>query len=172
MSGELVGSEPFPSHATVTARVSKGAGTGRGVPDVLGLALRIPTGSGDWDLLLSSTGTGRFSRLLPRFAAGWRGTALGTILPYRYRGELMWFMAVPADPRPGEAPTRFRLHAAGSTADWRRVGEVTLHDLGHDEPLAFDPMVNRPPELELAPRWLTALREQAYAGSRRGRRRS
>ena len=169
MTGELTGSAPFPASTTVTARLSKGAGTGRGVPDVLGLALRIPTGSGDWDLLLSTTGAGRFSRLLPAFAAGWRGARLGTILPYRYRGELMWLMAVPADPGSAEVPTRFRLHVSGKDADWRQVADVTLHDPHHDEPVAFDPMVNRPRELELAPRWLAALREQAYAGSRRGR---
>ncbi|MGZ3146998.1 hypothetical protein ACVDFE_34395 [Lentzea chajnantorensis] len=173
MTGELTGSAPFPASATVIARLSKGAGTGRGLPDVLGLALRIPTGSGDWDLLLSTTGTGRFSRLLPTPATGWQRARLGTILPYRHRGALLWLMAVPLDPTasaPGRPPTRFSLHASGTTADWRRVGEVRLRDLRHDEPVPFDPVLNRPRELELAPRWLAALREQAYAGSRRGRR--
>jgi hypothetical protein len=169
MTGELTGTAPFPASAEVTARLSKGIGTRRGLPDVLGLALRIPTGSGDWDLLLSTTGTGRFSRLLPAFAAGWRGAALGTILPYRYRGELLWLMAVPVEPVTEEPPTQFSLHACGTDAEWRQVAEVRLHDLRRDEPVAFDPVLNRPPELELAPRWLAALREQAYAGSRRGR---
>ncbi|WP_053733269.1 hypothetical protein [Nocardia sp. NRRL S-836] len=168
MTGELTGSAPFPSSATVTARLSKGAGTGRGLPDVLGLALRIPTGSGDWDVLLSTSGSGRFSRLLPRFAGRWRGATLGSILPYRHRGELWWLMAVPADA--GEPPSRFTVHASGRDAVWRQVAEVRLHDLSDDTPIAFDPVLNRPAEVELAPRWLAALREQAYAGSRRGRR--
>lgn len=167
MTGELHGTAPFPASATVTARLSKGAGTGRGWPDVLGIALRIPTESGEWDLLMSTTGTGRFTRLVPTFTRGWRGARLGTLLPYRYRGALWWLMAVPGE---GEPPTRFTIHAAGTDAEWREVAEVVLRP-EHDDrgTVAFDPMLNRPPELQLAPRWLATLREQAYAGSRRGR---
>ncbi|NGY60584.1 hypothetical protein G7043_16775 [Lentzea sp. NEAU-D13] len=167
MTGELNGTAPFPDKAAVTVRLSKGAGTGRGWPDVLGLAVRIPTESGDWDVLLSSTGTGRLTRLLPKFVRHWRDARLGTLAPYRYRGELLWFMAVPGE---GEPPTRFRIHASGADADWHEVASVTLRpEHPTTDPVAFDPVLNRPPELELAPRWLAALREQAYAGSRRGR---
>lgn len=167
LTGELTGTDPFPAAAAVTARLSKGAGTGPGKPDVLGLALRVPTASGDWDLLLSSTGTGQRTRLLPKFVRHWREARLGTLAPYRYRDELLWFMAVPDD---GELPRRFTLHASGRDAEWRRVADVTLH---HEKPVttpvAFDPVLNRPPEMEMAPRWLAVLREQAYDGSRRGR---
>ncbi len=168
MAGELTGTAPFPASATVTARLSKGAGTGHGWPDVLGLALRVPTQAGDWDVLLSTTGADRFSRLLPRFVRRWNGARLGTLAPYRYRGELLWLMAVPGD---GEPPRRFTIHASGLDADWRQVAEVTLRPR-KTAPVAFDPVLNRPPDLELAPRWLAVLREQAYAGSRRGRRES
>ena len=167
MTGELTGTAPFPDKAAVTVRLSKGAGTGRGWPDVLGLAMRMPTESGDWDMLLSSTGTGRLTRLLPTFVRHWRDARLGTLAPYRYRGELLWFMAVPDE---GEPPARFTIHASGADADWREVATVTLRPQDQTtDPVAFDPVLNRPPELELAPRWLAALREQAYAGSRRGR---
>lgn len=170
VTGELSGTGPFPTAATVTVRLSKGAGTGRGLPDVLGLALRVPTESGAWDVLLSTTGEGRFSRLLPKPVRGWRGARLGSLLPYRYRGELLWLMAVPGE---GEPPTRFTIHASGTDARWHQVAGVTLHP-GHGDPapVAFDPMLNRPQGLELAPRWLANLREQAYAGSRRGRQES
>lgn len=166
-TGELTGAPPFPATATVTVRLSKGAGTGPGKPDVLGLALRVPTESGDWDLLLSSTGTGRQTRLLPKFVRHWHEARLGTLAPYRYRGELLWFMAVPDG---GEPPARFTLHVSGKDAEWRQVATVTLRPEDRTAaPVAFDPVLNRPPDLELAPSWLAALREQAYEGSRRGR---
>lgn len=168
-TGELNGTEPFPTAATVTVRLSKGAGTGPGKPDVLGIALRVPTESGDWDLLLSSTGTGERTRLLPKFVRHWKDARLGTLAPYRYRGELVWFMAVP-DALEGELPSGFTLHASGKDADWRQVATVTLHRQdGNLAPVAFDPVLNLPPGMELAPRWLALLREQAYEGSRRGR---
>lgn len=167
LTGELSGSAPFPASATVSVRLSKGAGTGPGKPDVLGIALRVPTESGDWDLLLSSTGTGQRTRLLPKFVRHWRDARLGTLAPYRHRGELVWFMAVPDD---GEQPRRFTIHASGKDANWRQVAEVTLHpELREPAPPAYDPVLNRPAEMELAPRWLAVLREQAYEGSRRGR---
>jgi hypothetical protein len=167
MTGELSGTPPFPAQAGVTVRLSKGAGTGEGKPDVLGVALRVPTETGDWDLLLSSTGTGQRTRLLPKFVRRWRDARLGTLAPYRYSGELLWFMAVPDE---NEPPTRFTIHASGRDAEWRQVAQVTLHPHDStDTPVAFDPVLNRPPEMELAPRWLALLREQAYEGSRRGR---
>jgi hypothetical protein len=174
-TGELSGTPPFPAKATVTVRLSKGAGTGPGKPDVLGIALRIPTESGDWDLLLSSTGTGERTRLLPKFVRHWRDARLGTLAPYRYRDELVWFMAVPDDTPDDEPPARFTIHVSGKDAVWRQIATVTLHlQNGHPQngdaaPVAFDPALNRPPEMELAPRWLALLREQAYEGSRRGR---
>ena len=131
------------------------------------MALRVPAQEGDWDLLLSTTGTGRLTRLVPRFVRHWRHARLGTLAPYRYRGELVWFMAVPDA---GEPPTRFRIHASGTDAAWRRVADLTLRPGDHAAaPVAFDPVLNTPPGMELAPRWFAALREQAYEGSRRGR---
>lgn len=163
-TGELSGTAPFPETATVTVRLSPGAGPGK--PDVLGLALRVPTGTGDWDLLLSSTGTGQRTRLLPKFVRHWRDARLGTLVPYTYRGELVWFMAVPGE---GAPPSRFTLHVSGKDADWREVAVVTLHHgEGVTAPVAFDPVLNRPPAMELAPSLLAPVRE----ASRRGRPRS
>ncbi|GHH53586.1 hypothetical protein GCM10017774_67150 [Lentzea cavernae] len=170
LTGELSGSAPFPGNATVPVRLSKGAGTGPGKPDVLGLALRVPTATGDWDLLLSSTGTGERTRMLPKFVRHWQDARLGTLAPYRHRGELVWFMAVPGE---GEPPERFTLHASGKDADWRPVAELVLRPQDRDvAPVAFDPVLNLPADMELAPRWLAKLRDEAYEGSRRGRRES
>lgn len=137
---------------------------------MFGLAVRVPTGSGDWDLLLSSTGTGRWTRMLPKFVRRWRNARLGTLAPYRYHGELVWFMAVPGE---GEPPERFTLHASGGDARWRQVAELTLHHQDRvTAPVAFDPVRTLPPDLELAPRWLAKARAEAYLGSRRGRQES
>ncbi|MEV6711508.1 hypothetical protein AB0M48_05610 [Lentzea sp. NPDC051208] len=166
MTGKIRGAPPFPASATVLARLSKGVGTGRGRPDVLGLALRIPTESGAWDLLLSTTGTGKWTRFIPMIARRWRDARLSTLTPYRYDGELVWFMALPGA---GEPPAQFTLHASGRDAAWHEVAEVVLHSHDSDMTTAFDPVHNLPPELRLAPDWLAKLRQQAYVGSRRGR---
>ena len=114
------------------------------------VAVPVPTESGDWDLLLSSTGTGKRTRLLPKFVRRWQDARLGTLVPYRYRGELVWFMAVPDG---GEPPTRFTIHTSGEDADWRQVAAVTLNAQNGDAPPpAFDPVLNRPPDVEPVPR--------------------
>jgi hypothetical protein len=147
-TGELSGTAPFPAAATVIVCLSEDAATAK--PRVLSIALRIPTESGDWDLLLSSTGTGERTRLLPKFVRHWHGARLGTLSPYRYRDELVWFMAIPDG---GEPPARFTIHASGEDADWRQVAAVTLNPQNGDAPPpAFDPELNRPPEMERAPR--------------------
>jgi hypothetical protein len=66
LAGELTTEEksPLPLNTgvrPVIARVSKGVGTPGGAPDILGLAVRIPTENGlsrSWDLALSSSGSG------------------------------------------------------------------------------------------------------------------
>src|SRR4051794_17635044 len=50
----------------VTARFSRGAGLPAVLPDVLGLALRVPAEHGPADLLLSTTGLGPAGRFLLR----------------------------------------------------------------------------------------------------------
>lgn len=162
--GELHGSPPFPPAADVTVRLSKGVGTPGGCPDIFGLAMRVPTADGDWDVLLASTGTGRWSRMLPLPARSRQRSRYGTITPYRVRGELMWFMAVP------QTESRFTLHVSGVDGEWRRAGTLELNTRQQvGTPIEFDPMLHRTRGVELAPQWLARLREAAYAGSRRGR---
>lgn len=152
---------PLPARTPVTVRLSKGIGTPRGWPDVLGLAITIPD---RWDILLSSSGTGRRTRLLPWPARRWSRARYGSLLPYRHNGSLVWLMASPdgADP-----PRRFTI-LASRHAEWRPVARLTVGSPVTDHP-TFDPMLNHPPGIELAPRWIARLREAAYAGSRRGR---
>ena len=172
----------------VVARLSKGVGTPGGAPDILGLAVRIPTGEGpaaSWDLALSSSGSGALSRMVPLPARRWGAARYGSIVPYRYGGRRVWLLAVPEDGHPpgpasltrlqrwiGEHPLRFTLHTGLSAGGWREAARLTLHTVlpgTEADRVAFDPMTNRPPELRMSPRWLSRMRERAYQGSRAGR---
>ena len=65
------------------ARISRAIGLPRGWPDIFGLAMRVPTASGDGDLLFATTGRGSVGRymLLPaRSATSWM---YPTLIPYR-----------------------------------------------------------------------------------------
>ncbi|MFE2754185.1 hypothetical protein ACFXGA_19535 [Actinosynnema sp. NPDC059335] len=159
---------PLPVGATeVCGRLSKGVGTPGGLPDVLGLAFRLP---GPWDVLLSTC----FARVLPRPARTWTSARYGSVTPFRWRGRLVWLSAVPdahATPSaaladlPGELG--FTLEVGGP---WRPVGRLVVRPLDVDRDLpALDPVRHRPAGLELAPAVLARVRERAYRGSRRGR---
>ncbi|WP_208113056.1 phosphodiesterase [Actinorugispora endophytica] len=192
LTGELTagtgGLLPLPEGTRpVVARLSKGAGVPGGGADVLGLAVRIPHGEGldgPWDLALSASGIGRLTRLLPLPARGWGRARYGSLVPYRSEGRAVWLLAVPrgGDPvapaslgrlerRVRARPLRFTLLAGAARGGWRPVARLTLDTvLPEAGRLSFDPVLNRPPGLEMAPRWLAEAREAAYRGSRSGRR--
>ncbi|WP_367138096.1 hypothetical protein [Saccharothrix sp. HUAS TT1] len=163
------GALPLPTGATeVVGRLSKGAGTPGGAPDVLGLAFRLP---GPWDVLLSTS----FARVLPRPARTWTSARYGSITPFRWRDRLAWLSAVPdADHRVRSAALDdlppelgFTLEVGGT---WRPVGRLVVRPLSADRDLpALDPLRHRPAGLDLAPAVLARARERAYRGSRRGR---
>src|SRR5689334_10281760 len=72
-----------PGTDDVVVRFSRGLGLPRGWPDVLGMAVRVPTAAGFADLLYSTTGRGRVTRFLlllrRRYVPAW----YGTLMPYR-----------------------------------------------------------------------------------------
>lgn len=175
-SGEIVG------------RVSKAVGVPGGLPDLIGLAWRMPTqalNAAPWDVLMVSTGgpgvLARFG-LLP--TTSWTGTTLSTLMPLRYRDGWWWLKA------------QLRTDVAGGLSldalcDEIEAGELVFdiqqaHGIKRFEPLAkltlttaiptdedhdvsFDPTRNTLPGIALGPQWLTALRERAYLRSRHGR---
>ncbi|PSL52829.1 hypothetical protein B0I31_111116 [Saccharothrix carnea] len=151
----------------VSGRLSKGVGTPGGLPDVLGLAFRLP---GPWDVLLSTC----FARVLPRPARTWTSARYGTITPFRRHDRLVWLAAVPDPARLRSAALAdlpaelgFRLEIG---PPWRPIGRLVARPLDVDRDLpALDPVLNRPPGLDLAPDFLARARERAYRGSRRGR---
>ncbi|MEV1118084.1 hypothetical protein AB0I91_23725 [Actinosynnema sp. NPDC049800] len=159
---------PLPVGVTeVSGRLSKGAGTPGGLPDVLGLAFRLP---GPWDVLLSTC----VARVLPRPARTWTSARYGSITPFRWRDRLVWLAAVPDHLRLCSAALAGLPGELGFTleigAPWRPVGRLVVRPLDVDRDLpALDPIRNRPPGLDLAPAALARARERAYRGSRRGR---
>jgi hypothetical protein len=183
-----------PPSRPAVVRLSKSVGLPGGLPDLLGVALRVPTGDGRvdgeadlLDVLLGSTGRRPPAHLALVPSGRWWGSPYSTLLPYRARGQLVLLgvdagdapRTLPADPGTAaalvargrvrmavtELPLRDALHRP------RVVGELELESVrAPDEPpITFDPVLNHLPDLHLA-RPLTALREWAYTGSRRGRR--
>ncbi|MEU0464343.1 hypothetical protein ABZ215_10095 [Amycolatopsis sp. NPDC006131] len=165
--GEL----PLPPSGPVVARLSKGAGLPRGMPDILGLALRIPTDDGPWDLTLASAS----ARVLLRPATGWRRTVFSSLVPYRVAAGLRWILAE-VDGPDGAAlddvdAVTVTCSAAKLTGPATPVARIALDTpLGDGERPSFDPMLHSPPGARLYPEWLSRLREPAYQGSRAGRR--
>ncbi len=145
-----------PGRYPVTVRVSKGAGTRGDRPDVLGLAIRV-YGPGA-DLLLSTAGTGRWTRHLPVPRRSF-GARYGTITSYRTGADHKVYLAAGADPDgpplgrtldevaalAGTGRARMLLHAGSDT-----VGRVTFGtplSPGVDAALAFDPVRNATADL-------------------------
>lgn len=178
---------PTGTPINMVARLSGGVGTPSNMPDVLGLALKIPLDPPDteWDLLLASSGTSAVTRVLPLPAASWGGARYSSLMPYSSNGaDTRWVLAVPVGPHPAStsldalresiavAPLRFRLELVSVTGSSVPAGQVTLtqvQELPDDAQPTFDPVLNRPPGLALRPAWLAGVRVGAYRGSRDGR---
>lgn len=170
---------------TVVARLSKGVGTPGGLPDVLGLAVRVlDVDDGAWDLALATTGTGLVGRFVVTPARSWASANYGSLMPYRFgqRGP-RWVFATPDPRQPGSAsldalsdhaadhPLDFTLRTTGFGGTATVAGDLRVRsaDIEGAMPTYFDPVRNRPDGVELLPRSVSALRELAYAGSRSGR---
>jgi hypothetical protein len=161
----------------VLVRLSRGAGLPPALPDLLGLALRVP-GERPVDLLLSSTGRGRWTRRVPvlrRDAA----TTYGSIMAYRGAGGPVRLAADPAGgPLPSDrdglaaaAPGRLvTLSAAIGPGPWQPFGTVTLGaaSVPPDPELPFDAVLHAPPGL-VADGPLARFRRPAYAAARAAR---
>ncbi|NEM08607.1 phosphodiesterase [Geodermatophilus normandii] len=160
-------------------RLSRGAGLPAPLPDVLGLAVRLPGGSRPVDLLLSTTGGGRWTRFLPvpRVEAA---VPYSSIMGYRSAAGTLRLAAVPDGPRhlpsdPGPvaaaAPgAAFRLLVARGTGEWVSFGRLVLGDPPSelDPDLHFDAVRNPPPGL-LADGPMARLRAPAYAAAQEAR---
>jgi hypothetical protein len=154
-----------PGEIEVLVRASRAIGLPAGLPDVHGLALRVPAGAGHGDLLFASTGLGPAGRFVLTASRTPYGRPMTTLLPYRTARGPVLLAAVPRGP--GEFDL---LHARG-TGPWRPLGRLVVSRTPVEDALvSFDPLLNTLPGLDNY-EWVRRLREPAY-GVARGARRS
>ncbi|MFD3635419.1 phosphodiesterase [Streptomyces sp. NPDC058664] len=173
-----------PGAYRVTARWSRAAGLPRPLPDGLGLALRVEDADGPGralELLLTSSGHGRWTRHLPLPRRSATAGPYSTLLDYvvgDHRGVVAAFPVpgtarVPADPGAmGAAPAgrsvAFELGVGAATGWWPLARLTLLREEASRSGRAFDPYENCLPGFRPVDR-LRTLRAAAYAGSRAGR---
>jgi len=184
---------PIESAPDVLVRLSKGIGTPGALPDVIGLAFRVPadgsaTGGPSapaWDVLLASAGGGRLSRFGIRPVVRWPEQPMSSVMPLRYQGTNWWLRAqilsavdgvgVSLDSirsRLHEGPLTVAIDQAPGFAPFRPLARLTIKDVvpqGELGDVDFDPVLHTAPGVQLAPHWLSNLRMQAYRRSRAGR---
>jgi hypothetical protein len=151
----------------VLVRQSRAVGLWTALPDVFGLAVRVPIGDGDHgDLLFASTGRGRLTRFVLTAARSPYTRPLTTLLPNRApAGPVL----LSAEFRDG---TTVLLSWAVGTGDWHPFAELRLDEEPVDEPdalISFDPVLHTLPGLATYD-WVRRLRAPAYATARRSRR--
>ncbi|SOC51472.1 hypothetical protein SAMN05660748_3740 [Blastococcus aggregatus] len=165
----------------VVVRVSRGAGLPAWLPDLLGLAVRLGGEDGaPVDLLLSSTGRGRLTRVLPALRRD-TASAYCSIMAYRSVAGSLRIAAlpttdgVPSDPAPPAAAVHrgalvFVLAAARGTEPWRPFARLTLADPVRtlDPDLRFDAVRHPPPGL-VPDGPLARFRAPAYAAEQAAR---
>ncbi|MER7625619.1 phosphodiesterase [Streptomyces sp. NPDC126503] len=173
----------------VRLRWSRALGLPAGLPDGLGIALRVPDAGGPGqplDLLFTSSGSGRWTRHLPLPRRDALAGPCSTLLSYRLGGRTA-VLALRPLPGPGlrgpgtlaglrgalrAGPLTFALCAAGPGGAWHVLGTLTTGAPEEGPPEAtdsYDPYLHRLPGLRPTAR-LARLREAAYAASRKGRR--
>ncbi len=162
-----------PARDDVTVRLSRGAGLPPPWPDLLGLAVRVPTAERPVDLLLSTTGRGALARLLPVPRRDARGP-YSSIMGYRSPAGTLRLAAwadgpVPSDPHPllsalREREVAFTLAVARGLGPWRAFATLTLGGpLEEPDPdVRFDAVRHPPPQLH-ADGPMARFRAPAYA---------
>jgi hypothetical protein len=150
----------------VLVRQSRAVGLPPPVPDVFGLAIRVPTaGGGHGDLLFASTGLGRLTRFILTVARSSDRRPLTTLLPYRTPAGPVLLSAVFRD------ETTVMLSWAVRSGAWHPFAELRLDEGPVDEPdtpLSFDPVDNTLPGL-VTYDWVRRLRAPAYVTAQRSR---
>lgn len=152
-----------PGDDQVLVRHSRAVGLPASMPDIYGLALRVPTESGrHGDLLFASTGLGRLTRFTLTPSLSPYARPLTTLLPYRTPVGAVLLSAVFQD------EVTLALAWAARSGAWHHFAELSLHADpvdGADLPVSFDPVRNTLPGLEPYD-WVRRLRQPAYVTAR------
>ena len=156
-----------PGRDRVVLRLSRATGLPEVLPDILGLAVRVPCEEGGHgDLLLATTGTGAVGRFILRPTRR-PGRPYGSLFPYRAPSGPLLLAAFPL----ADDGTRFELACSALRGAWSRFGVLEVRsdwDDAVDARLSFDPVLNEVPGLH-SYRWAAQLRRFSYAASRRAR---
>lgn len=170
----------------VLGRVSKAIGLPGAVPDIAGLAWRMPSQSPSgalWDVLLASSPGGGVGRVALSPVTSWTNATFSSLMPFGFEGGVWWVRArlvTPIDSAGlGLDPIRNRIRSTGldfdieqaaGTGPFLPLARLSLRRVVPDRnAVAFDPVVNTAPGVALLPRWLTEFRRAAYRRSREGR---
>jgi hypothetical protein len=148
----------------VVVRESRAIGLPHRLPDIHGLAIRVPNADGTYgDLLFASTGRGRLSRFLLTASRSTYGRPMTTLLPYATAAGPLLLSARAV----GEETIEISCAIGGG--DWRHVADLRLSTQdAADQDISFDPVLNRLPGLEQYG-WVERLREPAYGEARADR---
>jgi hypothetical protein len=143
----------------VLVRLSRAIGLPDRLPDIHGLALRVPVADGSYgDLLFATTGWGRITRfvLTPTRRPD---RPMTTLLPYRAPTG-----AVVLGARANGAES-FELSVAPYDGEWRTFADLRLSRQPLDEDVSFDPVEHQLPGLEQYAA-VERLREPSYRRAR------
>jgi hypothetical protein len=170
----------------VIGRVSKGIGLPGALPDIAGLAWRIPPTPDlrscmPWDVLLASTVAN--SRIVLALTRSWSSSTFSSLMPFRFHNGVWWVRArlitkieVPGlslDPIRNQIDSGeidFDIEQALGTGRFEPLARLTLRHLDPSrDDIAFDTTLHCDEDVELVPRWLSDFRRAAYRHSRDGR---
>ncbi|MBB2911100.1 hypothetical protein FHS43_002365 [Streptosporangium becharense] len=171
-----------PGEREALVRLSRATSLTKSLPDVLGLAVRLPGGGGaggDLDILMS---TSTWPRWMPFPSLGFSSSVYSTLISYDHPDGPLRLLAVPAErgrrisadldslvAAVADRPLEFALGV--DHARRHPLGRLVVHtplpcDAG--EPRGYDPIFNGHPALRPYG-WLRTARAGAYAGSRNAR---
>lgn len=148
----------------VVVRRSRAIGLPRRMPDIHGLAVRVPgAGGGCGDILFASTGFGRITRFVLTASRHPRSRPLTTLLPYETDSGAVLLAA------DGVGASTYRLSWARPSGEWHQFGVLLLSATpGDDTDLSFDPVRHQIAGLRQYPA-ARRLRAPAYLRARRSR---
>ena len=146
----------------VLVRRSRAIGLPRSLPDIHGLAVRVPVEGGSGDLLFATTGLGRVTRFVLTASRRPRSRPMTTLLPYDTDGGPLLLAAE------GVEPGSYDLSWARPSGAWHLFGVLLLSTTGHDAEISFDPVQRQIPGLRQYPS-VRRLRAPAYLRARRSR---
>ncbi|UDY22949.1 hypothetical protein [Nocardioides sp. Kera G14] len=147
----------------VVVRLSKAIGLPDGVPDIHGLAMRVPTDDGPADLLFATTGTSRIGRFVLLPSRGPQTRPMSTLLPYRSPSGPLLLLA------DHQSDDTVELSWARPKSDWHQFAVLHLGEPHGDPQISFDPLLHQMPGLDQYP-VVRRLREPSYLWARRSRR--